>query len=334
MKSDLEMTRRLKKLARSIDAVKDKSKTISSGGTNLPACIKQGVLTPRREDIRTFSELVNHYSAMAQYSESAGLMMHHIYEQGWIFHFDDLGNSGYFIDTDEQIIYIDHAGLDARAVVCSDYFYAACMMNVLRGLRDAWQENRWLNAPRTYHPESILMLEKLRAADSDITAIILAGELQIAGQACFARHVQASEDAAMARAIYEDLHDMKSRASSAYRKWFLDEERVNTTDHETLCYLDSFLEDSPLSNPFGQARLTPVEIVRMGCFPDGTSYLAGYGEAVLRDPVFAGLGDPVNQAHYYHILRDMDSYVVNGVPFRSASLAARIFPEDETVIQE
>ena len=129
-------------------------------------------------------------------------------------------------------------------------------------------------------------------------------------------------------------HQVKVQAASAFRSSFLETRRVDTTDHDTLCYLDGILSDAAHGNPFGRNRLTPIEIVRMGCLPDGTSYLAGYGEAVLRDPIFAGLSDPINQAHYFHLIRDMEAYFVSGVPFRSPRLASKIFPEETTVVQE
>lgn len=337
MKSDLETNRRLK---RCVTLAPDNrngqdtgSETEKAGRKGIVRDKDHALVIYRREDITTYPELLNHYASLLEYSEAASRTFQQVMEQDWTFQFDDLGNGGYYIDADHHTIWLDQSGLQADAIAASDYFYAACMMNMLRGLRDAWQESRWNGAQKTYHPESLIMLEKMRAADSDIVAILFARELEAEGYGQFIRHLLASEDAFLARYFNSDEFMVKVQAASAFRSWFLEPKRVDTTDHETLCYLDTLLEEAGHARPFGRNRLTPIEVVRMGCLPDGTSYLAGYGEAVLRDPVFSGLSDPINQAHYYHLVRDMEAFYVNGVPFRSSQLAAKIFPE-ETVTQD
>lgn len=338
MKSDLETNRRLKRFV-TLNEAGSKGANAKNSSTETTSKNKgsrdkdQALVIYKREDISTYPELLNHYASLLEYSDAASRTFDQVIDQDWTFQFDDLGNGGYYIDGDHNTIWLDHSGLNADAIAASDYFYAACMMNMLRGLRDAWQESRWSGAQKTYHPESLVMLEKMRAADSDIVAVIFAKELEDKGHSQFIRHILASEDAFLARYFNSDDFLVKVQAASAFRSWFLEPKRVDTTDHETLCYLDTILEDSGHANPFGRNRLTPIEVVRMGCLPDGTSYLAGYGEAVLRDPVFSGLSDPINQAHYYHLVRDMEAFYVNGVPFRSSRLAAKIFPE-ETVTQE
>ena len=294
----------------------------------------QSLAIYNRHDISTFAELIHHYFGLIEQSDSASRTLDQISERGWTFQFDDLGNGGYYIDGETKTVWLDHAGLEAQALARSDYFYASSMMNILRSLRDAWQEGRWDNAIRTYHPESLLMLEKMRAADSDVIAVLFAKELQMSGCDVFMRHLLASDDAFLGRYFLNDDHLVKVQAASSFRSWFLETSRVDTTDHETLCYLDGVLENAGHGNPFGRNRLTPIEVVRMGCLPDGTSYLAGYGEAVLRDPIFAGLSDEINQAHYFHLIRDMEAYFVNGVPFRSPRLASKIFPEEHAVTQD
>ena len=338
MKSDLEVNRRLKRHY-SLHH-QDEGHVQVMSDDNLDGILEHEndhadaqYLTLYRQDISSYPELINHYFDLIEYSNLAGLSLNRILDQGWEFQFDDIGNSGYYIENASRIIWLDHAGFEAEAIAASDYFYAATMLNVLRATRDAWQEGRWQNAIKTYHPEALLCLEKLRAADSDIAAVLFACELQDQGHGEFMRHLLASDDAGLARYFTGKGFDKKVQAASAFRAWFLQKSRVDATDHETLCYLDTILDVAECDNPFGRNRLTPLEIVRMGCMPDGMSYLSGYGEAVIRDPVFVGLSDPINQAHYYHLVRDMNSYTVNGVPFRSSRLAAKIFPE-ETVLQE
>ena len=354
MKSELESNRRLKRGQgpQGVDSERVKARNGSPKGFQkrdidtssmnvdvdergfIQVASEESLVLYNRKDIESYSELLNHYFGILEVSEASIRTFDQICDRGWTFQFDDIGNGGYFIDADNHTIWLDQYSLDAKAIAKSDYFYASAMMNLLRGLRDAWQESRWKSSTITYHPESLLMLEKMRTADSDVVAVIFAKELQEEGYDVFMRHLLASDDAFLARYFINDDHLLKVQAASAFRSWFLEPKRVDTTDHETLCYLDTVLEDAGHGNPFGRNRLTPIEIVRMGCLPDGTSYLAGYGEAVLRDPVFAGLSDPINQAHYFHLVRDMEAYFVNGVPFRSPRLASKIFPEQTTVIQD
>ena len=80
---------------------------------------------------------------------------------------------------------------------------------------------------------------------------------------------------------------------------------------------------------FGKGRLTAVALEELGTLPDGTRYLNGLGDSILRDPFFAGLTDPVNQTHLFHLIYDMEVVMVNNVPFRDAGLASKIFPQAE-----
>jgi hypothetical protein len=50
------------------------------------------------------------------------------------------------------------------------------------------------------------------------------------------------------------------------------------------------------------------------------------GETIRRDPFFAGLNDPINQTHLFHLIYDTEVTMVNNVPFRDARLARKIFP--------
>ena len=67
----------------------------------------------------------------------------------------------------------------------------------------------------------------------------------------------------------------------------------------------------------------------LSCLPDKTAYLQEQGHEILRDPFYSGLGDPINQAHFMQILKDIKIVRVNDVPFTDAELAAKIFPNGE-----
>ena len=99
------------------------------------------------------------------------------------------------------------------------------------------------------------------------------------------------------------------------------------TPFQTLEILDGLLLASESGAPFGSTDVKPETVEARSQLPDGIRYLAGLGRTVLADPVFAGLGDPVNQSHLFQLMCDLESTTVNNVAFRDKSLASRIFPE-------
>jgi hypothetical protein len=121
-----------------------------------------------------------------------------------------------------------------------------------------------------------------------------------------------------------------SALAYGFRQWYADESRVDGCDHETLeSYDDILLQHEGTHHPFGENRLSAEIIESMACLPDGRCYLRGLGETILRDPFFAGLHDPVNQTHLFHLMYDMEVVMVNNVPFRDVSLARKIFPQGD-----
>jgi len=47
----------------------------------------------------------------------------------------------------------------------------------------------------------------------------------------------------------------------------------------------------------------------------------------LEDPYYAGMNDPINQAHLHQMIYDLQVTMVNNVPFSDYDLARKIFPE-------
>ncbi len=115
----------------------------------------------------------------------------------------------------------------------------------------------------------------------------------------------------------------------AFRQWYADTARVDGVDHDTLERLDDILGGMDQPASFGQNRLDETVLEDLATLPDGTRYLQGLGEGILRDPFFAGLNDPINQTHLFHLIYDLEVVMVNNVPFRDARLARMIFPQAE-----
>ena len=122
--------------------------------------------------------------------------------------------------------------------------------------------------------------------------------------------------------------------SAAFAQWFREPQRVNSCDHEILDDLDMFVADSGQDAGFGRRKLTPAGLERLSCLPDKTAYLRGQGREILANPLYAGLGDPLNQAHFMQILHDAQTVRVHGVPFSNVALAAKIFPDGEFTAED
>lgn len=257
--------------------------------------------------------------------------------EGWQLGIDDLDGNDFSIDVSEKTIFVSHFGLSPEGIMRSAYFSNLVLVNLVRALRDVWHEKRHGAFDTLFGPESILMLERVRAADCDIMGILVAWELRSEGHSDIWRHAIGSEngDLAMCYSNYmerDPASQFNGRALKAtFKEWYACEERVNACDHQTLDYMDEILKMSDVANPFGEKVPTHVGIELISCLPDKTAYLQGMGREILTDPLYSGLDDALNQSHLMHILYDLEVIYVNNVPFRDADLAARIFPDDADI---
>ena len=248
-------------------------------------------------------------------------------EQSWRLGLARLDHHDFHLNVPEKTIILDDHGLDAESLPGAPYFYHAMQISLVRALRDACKEKRHGGFDENYAPESVLFLERLRAADCDVIAALVAWELR----GGLWRHMTGSEDSDIALAFSSVLEKDPSAAfngralAAAFRQWFRNTGRVNACDHETLEYMDGVLDMNP-GAAFGRRRAGKICVEVLSCMPDKTAYLRGLGEEILSDPLFAGLSDPINQAHFMQVMRDAEVCYVQNVPFRDAKLAARIFP--------
>ncbi len=272
---------------------------------------------------------------MIDQSPTARRLMEIAGEKNWVVGFGDLKNEGFCLDSEHKQIVLDHFSLRAEALGRSAYFRNILLTTFIRALRDIWHEDSFDSLHTTYAPEHVLMLERVRIADCDTVTVLCGWELRGAGFTEVWRHLLGSEEGDMAviftRFLERDPGALFSRAALAYafRQWYADVSRVDGVDHDTLEALDDLLGDCDGPVPFGQRRLDAAAIEDMATLPDGTRYLNGLGDGIMRDPFFAGLNDPINQTHLFHLMYDMEVVMVNNVPFRDGKLARRIFPQAE-----
>ncbi len=239
------------------------------------------------------------------------------------------------IDVQARQIIFDNNALAPEALADSPFYSNALILSMARALRQVWQEKRHGGFDQSFGPEAIMMLDRARMADCHVMAVMVAWELRSEGHNSLWRHLIGSEEGDMAMAFSRCLERTPGAMFSgkalaaAFHQWYLCEERVNASDHAALEYLDGVMAERTEQNPFGCKAVGRLDVEVLSCLPDKTAYLLGEGENILRDPRYAGLCDPINQTHLYHIMRDLETVMAGGVPFRDAALAAKIFPAED-----
>ena len=313
--------------------------TAGSGGDNdYPArygLLMLDAIEVEGNDLRTDRDILGLTLQLVCASPTARAMIMEAADYEWHLGLVDLeasesGDNGedFFIDMPRRTIYLDNHGMSAEAIGRSGYFQNQLMIALARGLRDIWQDRRYSAFPG-FDAESLLMLERVRAADIDVMSVLVAWELRSEGYNDVWRHVIGTEngDIAMAFSNYLDRDPSAGFSGMAMRhaftQWFASEDRINLCDHRTLEFMDEVIE---AGEEIGVRKTRPRDVEVLSCQPDRRAYLQGMGEEILRGPLYAGLCDPINQAHFMQIMQDKDLTYRGGVSFRNASLAAKIFP--------
>ena len=246
---------------------------------------------------------------------------------------DDLGHE-YCLYAEDKIIALSTENLSAHIIQSTPYYRHIFLVNFVRALRDVWHENRVDAFEENFTAESVLFLERMRAADIDVMAVYVAWELRGESNSAIWHHMIGSElgDMAMVYAAYLERdptsHFTGCALKMCFATWHANELRVNKCDHDALCYMDSLIAEKAEEGAFGTQKATRLDVERLSCLPNTTAYLRGEGEDILNDPYFFGVQDEINQAHFMQIIDDQRVVRVKDIPFRSLDLARKIFPED------
>lgn len=273
-------------------------------------------------------------------SPSARVMLHEAEKAGWSIALEPLDGQDFHLDVPEKLIVLDDQDLVISSLGRSEYFKNALLVTFVRALRDVWQEKRHGAFDEEYGVEEVLMLERTRAADLDVMAVLVGWELRSEGQGSLWRHLIGSEDGDIAMRFSgymerEPASQFNGKAlAAAFTQWFRHEPRVDSADHEALNYIDSVVQSYEEDQSFGMKKLTPVGLEILSCLPDKTAYLRGTGNEILTNPLYSGLNDAINQAHFAQIVYDMNVVRVHSIPFRSEKLANMIFPNGEFTPQD
>lgn len=284
------------------------------------------------EQLQTKSDILAWAAESLTISPAARLMLKEAAGLGWGIGLEDLQGPDFHIDVPEKLIVLSSQGLSEAALGRSPYFCNMLLVSFIRALRDVWQEKRYGAFDEDYAPEAVLTLERVRAADLDVISVLVAWELRSEDQGDLWRYMIGSEEGDLAMRFSGFLerepsaHFTHKALAATFMQWFRREERVDACDHETLNYLDTIIDSGEYNQQFGNKKLTAIAVERLSCLPDKTAYLQGRGAEIISSPLYAGMNDEINQAHLMHILHDMRVTYAQGVPFRNAALAAKIFP--------
>lgn len=279
------------------------------------------------------ADILNWCAAIAAQSPTGRALWNHAAKQGWALGLADLKSNGFSIDFERRHVFLDHFALQPAALGRSAWFKNTLLTTLFRALRDIWHEPHTSALAMSCLPEEVLMLERVRAADCDTVTLLICWELRSAGFSDLWRYMIGSEEGDMALIFTRHLERNPSALfdgsalAHVFCQWHADETRGDSIDHDTLEALDLLMNEP--SSAFGSQHLKPEDIEAMAMLPGGVCYLKGWGRTVHGDPFFAGLKDPINQTHFFHLIHDSQVVMRNNVPFRDEKLARMIFPDGE-----
>lgn len=252
-------------------------------------------------------------------------------KERWRLKLDDLQGIEFSLDLESKTLSLDHEGLGGETLLTSEYFSNVILMALAKGLRDIWHEKRQGAFEKLFGPRDILTLERMRCADCDVIAMLCAWELRGEGLSHIWRFMLGSDlgDLAMVFANYLERkpssHFDREALVAAFDQWFECPDRLRSCDHMTLNYIDEILMEDGAEG-FGDKVPTHICAELLSYLPDRTTYLQGLGGKILNEERYSSVQDDMNRVHLSHILRDMQSVIVENVAFRDADLAAKIFP--------
>lgn len=252
-------------------------------------------------------------------------------EYDWEISIQNLNNDGYHLDLEQNVLEIDNYGLDISALGKSGHYRKSFLISLMKGLRDVWHHARHEDLYETYRPESILLLERVRAADVDAISILIGWELRSQGHNGLWRHILGGSEGDMAQVLINIMDRYPTAIytgmalAHVFRQWYTDTDRIDGCDHMTLEDIDIMMNET--DGVIGDHQATAAIFENIAQLPDGSFYLDKLGETVARDPFFCGINDPINQAHLFQIVYDSKVTFVQGIPFRDRKLARKFFSD-------
>lgn len=280
--------------------------------------------------------LLSELLSILQQSPLAAALLQRAIRRGWALGMtaaDDMpGHYFYRLDAAEKILWLDHGGFSAAAIRRTPHCREALCGSLVRGLRDIGHDMRLGAYESAMRPDAVLMMERARAADIETICVLVAWELRGAGHPALWRQMLGSEDGDLALTFGytletnpRSLYDGRALAQT-FLRWYADPMRANACDHDTLEMLDYILEQRDPRTGWGRLSFTAEDARDLSILPDGLAYLKDEAAMVAQSPDYHRIDDAINEAHLFQITHDTRAISIAGVPFRSASLARKIFP--------
>ena len=267
-------------------------------------------------------------------SRTASIMLEEATAANWYIALKDLDDSEYVMDVEERQILLGNNDFSGNTLARSEYFLNGILTNMIKVLRDIWQEKRHGGFDEDYGPEDVVLMERVRAADLDVMSILVAWELREAGYNKGWSHIMGSDKSDMAMVFSGCMEGKKSSQRNlrpallaTFEQWFSETQRINECDRDTLEYLDEVLQTQDVINPFGDKNPSKRDVEKLSKLPNKRDYLQGQGARILKDEVFSTIPYDVNEVHLKQIMRDIDTIRVGNVAFRDSELARKFFPD-------
>ncbi len=258
-------------------------------------------------------------SSLLSHSPTLNALMKEIDQKGWSVVLSKGTAESYRIDVEENVLILP-------SLMKKSHSRYNLLLNTIRALRDVWYEDHHFDLYETLVPEDWLKWEKIRSADIESFTVCVTWELRVAGQRDLWRTLMGSENGDMAM-VFQEIDENQGEHNShmdallhTFRQWFMAKDRINETDSTTLAALDEILLTQNLGTPFGKGRLKAQDV------QNHLPYLKDV-DHMLTNPDFCTIPDDINQAHFFHIMNDLETVQIDGVRFRDKALAAKIFPQ-------
>ncbi|MEM6810905.1 MAG: DUF6782 family putative metallopeptidase [Pseudomonadota bacterium] len=248
-------------------------------------------------------------------------------DYGWKIALSDLGTGGFHLNIDEKVIEIDHFGFDPTTLGQSAYYRLSLLPILSKALRDINHEESFGDFESHYNPESVVQMERVRAADTDCISILVGWEFRANGYEEAWRHILASDDGDMAQVLINILERYPTALyngmalAHVFRQWYADTNRIDAIDHDTLERLDAILTTG--LDIFGHRDMKVRDVEMISLLPDGTKYLNELGDTVCSDPFFRAINDPINEAHLSQVVYDAQVTYAGNIPFQDGNLARK-----------
>jgi hypothetical protein len=293
-----------------------------------------------QNNIQNYDDAAYWVTALVNLSPTGALLLKNAVHFDWHMSFESLENIGWSLNTEHYVASINKAQLSVKSLSRSPFFMNTIVCDFIRSLRDIWLEEKTDIDYQDYHPETILKMERMRAADIEALTLQVAWELRSVGYSVLWRHILGSDKGDMAMLFTRFLeHDPASLFDGsallvAFKQWYADDERINAADRSALEICDDILFTSDKNKRvFANTSLCKESLAAFFALPEGRLYLSSVIPEIMKSPYFSSMQDPINEAHLYHIIRDLEVCYVGNVPFRNPQLADKIFPDYTKILK-